>query len=221
MLCGPSKVTLNYVRATGDDPSTRKTNEDSAESEQSLSGGYMKPWGYLMYFLYGTGDGWDASGHGQPTNLHHVGARLDYAVAANLNLSLVYAQAWRDQPNAYWLGGDWAYQGRIWTNADTLAAQGGAIGQQVPDSARDIGWEVDFGISWKLLEGLTSNTTFAYWKPGNWWSYAYPNTANIYKNNRGAPIVTQTAANIPMATFNLGRDIDPLFAIETNILINF
>ena len=71
----------------------------------------MKQWGYLMYYMYGTGDGWDASGNGQPTNFHHVGGRLDYAVAANLNLSFVFSQAWRDQASSYRLGGDYAIRG--------------------------------------------------------------------------------------------------------------
>ncbi|MGD9817283.1 MAG: hypothetical protein AB7V04_01145 [Desulfomonilaceae bacterium] len=56
-LAGPSKITVNYVRATGDDTSTTHTTEDAADSEQSISAPYMKSWGYLMYYMYGTGDG--------------------------------------------------------------------------------------------------------------------------------------------------------------------
>ena len=220
-LCGPSKVTFNYVRATGDDPSTRNTSEDAAVAEQGLSAPYMKPWGYLMYYMYGTGDGWDASGNGQPTNFHHVGGRLDYAIAANLNTFVVFSQAWRDQPSSYRLGGDYAIQAQIWTNNDILNAQNGIAntGQAVPGSARDIGWELDFGHDWKLLEGLTWSTTFAVWKPGNWWAYAYPNTANIYRATGGATVIGNV--NQARATYNLGRDIDPLFAAETKLLINF
>jgi hypothetical protein len=69
------------------------------------------------------------------------------------------------------------------------------------------------------LEGLTWNSTFAYWKPGNWWAYAFPNTANIYRALGGATVIGNT--NQAIATYNLGRDIDPLFAVETNLLINF
>ena len=121
-LCGPSKVTFNYVRATGDDTSTRNTSEDAAVAEQSISAPYMKPWGYLMYYMYGTGDGWDASGNGQPTNFHHVGGRLDYAIAANLNTFVVFSKAWRDQASAYTLGGDYRIGGRPFTNNDIAAA---------------------------------------------------------------------------------------------------
>lgn len=217
-LTGPAKITLNYVRATGDDTSTRHTTEDAADSEQGLSAPYMKPWGYLMYYMYGTGDGWDASGQGQPTNFHHLGARIDYAVAANLNLFVVYSYAWRDQAVAYRLGGDWRYQAQRWTNDDIRLSQNGTYrGQAVPESAGDIGWEVDFGHDWKLLEGLTWGATFAIWKPGNWWSYAYPNTAYMYRQTAGAALT----ANETNATFNLGREIAPLFSAETRLNINF
>lgn len=217
-LTGPAKVTINYVRATGDDTSTRHTTEDAADSEQGVSAPYMKPWGYLMYYMYGTGDGWDASGQGQPTNFHHVGARIDYAVAANLNLFVVCSQAWRDQAGAYRLGGDWKYQGRKWTNDDIRRSQNGEYrGQAVPESARDIGWEVDFGHDWKLLEGLTWGSTFAIWKPGNWWAHAFPNTAYMYRQTRG----TALTANETNAIFNIGRDIDPLLSVETRLNISF
>ncbi len=217
-LAGPIKVTLNYVRATGDDISTRFTSEDAATSEQGVSACYMKDWGYLMYYMYGTGDGWDAAGWGQPTNFHHVGSRWDYAVASNLNISVTGAYAWRDQPTAYTFGGDYQKGMRPYTNADLLAFQTGASTRRpVPDSAREIGWEIDLGMNWKLLENLTWNTTFAWWQPGNWWQNAFPNTAHIYRLG----LVPNTNTSEAIATFNPGRAIDPLIAVETNLLVSF
>jgi hypothetical protein len=221
-LCGPAKVTANYVRATGNDPSTRHTTEDAADSEQSLNACYMKPWGYLMYYMYGAGDGWDAAGYGQPTNFHHLGSRLDYAIAANLNLSVVYAYAWRDQPTAYRLGGDYRIGAQQWSNEDIRLAQLGTFrGHAVPDSARDIGWEVDLGINWKLLENLTWDTTLAYWKPGTWWSFAFPNTAEIYKLGYVPTAIPNNAFGEATATQQLGREIDALFSVETRLLVSF
>lgn len=224
-FAGPTKVTLNYVRATGDDPSTRKTTEDAVDCQDGVSSPYMKPWGYLMYYMYGAGDGWDAAGHGQPTNLHHAGLRIDYAIASNLNVSLVYSRAWRDQPNAYRLGGDYRIRAQVWTNEDIRLSQALTFrGQAVPDHARDIGWEADLGVDWKLLEGLTWSTTFAYWKPGNWWSYAYPNAAYLYRLNPAGGAnanPNNTAAGETNATWNLGREIDGLFSVETKLLVNF
>lgn len=226
-LAGPAKVKLNYARATGDDPSTRHTSEDAAVSETGITSCYMKQWGYLMYYMYGTGDGWDAAGWGQPTNFQHVGAKVDYAVASNLNLRAIYSQAWRDQPNAYRLGGDYQIGARTWTNEDIRLSQLGTFrGQAVPDSARDLGWEIDLGFDWKLLENFVWTGTFAYWKPGNWWGYALPNTAQIYRARPGLPVAgaggnPNSAAGEALATFNLGRDIDPLFAAETTLVIKF
>ena len=95
----------------------------------------------------------------------------------------------------------------------------------VPESANDIGWELDFGHDWKILEGLTWSTTFALWKPGNWWAHAFPNTAYIYRTTNGLsiPASSDTAPNNQgtNAVYNIGRDIDPLFAAETKLLINF
>lgn len=223
-LCGPAKLTVNYVRATGDDPSTRHTTEDAASSEAGLNAGYMKDWGYLMYYMYGTGDGWDAAGYGQPTNFHHIGGRLDYAVASNLNIFTRYAYAWRDQPNAYRLGGDYRLGVQQWTNEDIRLSQMGVFrGHAVPDSAREIGWEADLGVNWKILENLNWDTTLAYWKPGNWWAYAYPNTAEIYRLFGGAAPTTNpnSAIGETAATQQLGRDIDALFAVETRLLVTF
>lgn len=222
MYSGPARITINYVRATGDDPSTRHTSEDAADSEQSISAPYMKEWGYLMYYMYGAGDGWDAAGYGQPDNFHHVGGKLDYAIAANLNFFGVYAYAWRDQPGAYRLGGDYKLGLQQWTNEDLRLYQLGTFrGHPVPDSAREIGWEVDLGVNWKILENLTWNTTFAYWQPGTWWSYAFPDTAHIYRVGIVPNSNTNDAAGELNATFGAGRKIDPLFAVETNLLVQF
>ena len=124
-----------------------------------------------MYYYYGTGTSYDAEGKGQPTNLQHVGARIDYAVASNLNVYGVFSTAWRDQPNAYRLGGNLLHTQEPFNNDSILDAQlGDPFLFAVPDHARDIGWEVDLGVNWKLLENLTWNSIFAFWKPGNWWS---------------------------------------------------
>jgi hypothetical protein len=227
VVAGPSKLTLNYVRATGQDPSIRYDMGDAGVAEQGASACFMQDWGLLMYYMYGTGTGWDASGNGQPTDFQHVGGRFDYAVASNLNVFGIYSYAWRDQPTGYTLGGDYAGSARLFTNDDVAQAKGvpgfGAyFGQTaVPDSARQIGWEVDTGFEWQLLENLVWRAKFAYWKPGSWWAFAYPDTAAIYRTNGGAAIVPATVANRPAALTNLGRDIDPFFAVETKLLITF
>ncbi|MFC1836062.1 hypothetical protein ACFL2Q_15305, partial [Thermodesulfobacteriota bacterium] len=179
-IIGPAKLTLNYVRSTGDNIATR-TGESSYQGGAGLNDGYMGDWAYIMYHLYGTGVCWHADGSGQPFDVHHLGGRIDYAIASNLNAWALFSHAWRDSPTAWTLGGDGRIGVRSYGNDDLWDYQRGASTlMPVPDHAREIGWEIDLGLNWKLLEGLTWNTTFAYWKPGNWWGYAFPNTAAIY-----------------------------------------
>jgi hypothetical protein len=226
VLAGPSKITFSYVRSTGDDPSTGNDDEDTARGTTGLNDCFMKGWAFLIYHMYGTGTGWNAAGNGQPVNLHHLGGRLDYAVASNLNAFVVNSWAWRDQVNAFVLGGNYSHTLARFSN-DTIAQQKGLPGfgapvaglQAVPDHARDIGWEVDFGVNWKLLGNLSWNTVIAIWKSGTWWSHAYPNTAAIYRRNGGT--VPQAPLDQVGATVGLGRAIDPLIAIESDLTVEF
>ncbi len=218
-VSGPGKLTLSYVRATGDDPSTRKTSEDAAAGNAGASSCFMGPWAYLMYEYYGTGSNWDGGGKGQPTNFHHVGLRVDYALAANLNVYGVYSRAWRDQANAFRLGGDYLHGAHDFDNDDIWAAQTAqSVHTAVPDSANDIGFEINLGMDWKILQYLTWRSKVAWWQPGSWWSYAYPNTVNIYANT--VPGVVPVA-NRDQALVGLGRSIDPLFGFESVLQVDF
>jgi hypothetical protein len=143
---------------------------------------------------------------------------MDYAVASNFNVFGVGSYSWRDQPNSFRVAGNSLNAVQRFTNDNTGALFTNPNIMAVPDHARDIGWEVDFGADWKLLEGLTWNNTFAYWQPGTWWSYAYPNTANLYNIT---PRGTAPTANFAAASVNSGRKIDPLFAIKTELAVNF
>ena len=226
VMAGPSKVTFSYVRSMGDDPSTRKDDEDTGRGTTGVNNCYIRYWGLLMYDMYGTGTGWNAGGRGQPVNLHHVGGRLDYAVAANLNLFVVNSWAWRDQANAFVLGGNYSHTVARFSN-DTIAQQKGFPGfdppvpglRPVPDYANDIGWEVDLGWNWRILESLTWNSVLAFWQPRSWWSHAYPNTAEIYRRNGGT--VPQAPRDQVGATSGLGRKIDPLIGFESSISVEF
>ena len=35
-----------------------------------------------------------------------------------------------------------------------------------------LGYEIDLGLNWKLLEGWQFSVVGAYWAPGKWFSYA-------------------------------------------------
>ena len=81
--------------------------------------------------------------------------------------------------------------------------------------------ELDLGLDWKLLENLTLSSTFALWQPGNWWSYAYPNTAALYRAMGRPNANTENAAGEALAVIGADRSIDPLFAVETRLLVAF
>jgi hypothetical protein len=110
---------------------------------------------------------------------------------------------------------------------DTIARQKGLSGfgplvsglQAIPENANDIGWEVDLGWSWKVLENLTWNSVLALWQPGAWWSYAYPNTAEIYRRNGG--VVPQFPPDQAGATYGFGRPINMLVGFESSFLVEF
>jgi hypothetical protein len=217
LMTGPAKLTFCYVRATGDDPSTRKTTEEGGHGDP-VNPVFMRPWGYLMYWTYGTGYAFGPGGLGQVSNCHHLGFRVDYAVAANLNLFGVWSHAWRDQPGAFQLAGNDLHTQRRFTNDDLMAAQSSGDVRQVPGYANDIGWEVDIGFRWKWLENLTWEFTIAYWQPGDWWSHAYPNTAAIYAHT--APEAAPTPNSL-LARMNPTRPIDPLLAFESAFVVDF
>ena len=89
---------------------------------------------------------------------------------------------------------------------------GGVYTPTIPDGA--LGYEIDAGFDWKLLEGMTARCTAGYWVPGNWWSYACAdkslNSWGYYTLNTGSGWGT-----IP------GKHIDPVFGMEFKLEGNF
>ena len=85
------------------------------------------------------------------------------------------------------------------------ANSGANLTPTIPDGA--LGYEIDAGFDWKLLEGLTARCTAGYWLPGNWFSYAcadksVPNWGSYTLNAGGG------WGTIP------GKTIDPVFGLE-------
>jgi hypothetical protein len=118
---------------------------------------------------------------------------------------------WRDAAQAFRLGGNQQFKLEYYSNGDN---QADPTYIPVPSDKDSIGWEIDAGFDWKLLENLTWNMVFAYWQPGEWWKYALPDTASFWAT---------TYPNFPTAggSINPNREIDPLFAIESTLSIHF
>jgi len=142
-----------------------------------------RPYCYLLAH-YGAGNNsYSATGQCLFQDFLAYAARVDYAVASNLNLfaSCIFAQRASNTgtPQGFY-NGTWAPQ--VDTNQANAPNSGTISGNSfmpftwyvtpnVPDN--DLGWEVNAGINWKLLENFRFDALFAYWKPGKWFNWAY------------------------------------------------
>jgi hypothetical protein len=248
-VCGPTKLSLLYSWMNGPDRRGHRThgiNQGSflgrAHVEQSQSSpnpiiqsnsssntGLFRPYSYLMVYNYGMGAFFNAdTGNGYADDASIFAARLDYAIAANLNIfaSGIYADR---IGNAYGWGflspidraGNltpqvWGfYRGPV-PGADTGLAYTTNRRPNIPDS--NLGWEIDAGFDWKLLEGLNLNATFAYWQPGKWFNYACVDKSVIGWNTASA-----NAAGDPANYFGIrpNRTIDAILAAEIMVVGEF
>jgi hypothetical protein len=174
----------------------------------------FRPYSLIMVSNYGSGVGaLDRGGNGYMVDGNVWAARVDYALAANLNVYSSFLYAKRASH-----GYGWGYikPGSVDTGSidgtvvyrptGTYAAPSPAI----PDNS--LGWEVTAGLDWKLAEGYLLSLTAAYWEPGRWFNYACISKAVPGWN---AP----AAGNL--WGINPNRDIDPIFGLLTNLSIYF
>jgi hypothetical protein len=145
----------------------------------SLHGNFdvFRPYNYLFSYNYGSGLGaYNLSGHGYVRDAFVFATRLDYAVAANLNLfgSLFYAHRTSNGyswgcigPNAGagFFNPSPFPDGNININLNRYAAS-----PNIPENS--LGYEINLGLDWRLLEGLTCGVLVGYWQPGKWFNYA-------------------------------------------------
>ena len=233
VLAGPAKVSLLAAWCGGGDRrmgSVRGINQGdltgsgvgSTDATSFSNTSVFRPYSFLAVYMYGLGTSINAAtGYGYVDDAMTYGARLDYAVAANLNLFGTFF--WADRVgNAYGWGFlrpatldgglvdvpgaiERAYRGTTNVNASANVAP------NIPDN--NLGWEIDAGFDWKLLEGLTLRSTFAYWVPGKWFSYAAmdkanPNWLQGTLNNPGALAGGGNWGTTP------GRTIDPVYGVD-------
>jgi len=178
----------------------------------------FRPYSFLLSYNYGSGfNAYNLSLDGFMRDSYVLAARADYAVAANLNLFGTFMWAERTS-NGY----GWACiaptdplmpaQFVLAPNNGNLqfAINGAAGSPNIPDRA--LGWEIDTGFDWKLLEGFTTNFTLAYWVPGKWFNYACI--------DRSVP-----AWNVPAAANFFGtrpdKVINPILGGQVNMSFSF
>jgi hypothetical protein len=187
-VAGPAKLRLLYAIASGlvhDNNNITKAYEPWPINYQA-----MKPYQFLMFetFAGGNNGGWNATDvtfvsddHGMMSDAYCYAARIDYAVASNLNIWGSYIWAHRLERAGAWKGGI------LSTGADATAAQrqgfvarnfgaasgelGGPVNPFVDDGY--LGWELGIGADWKLLENLNMHVQWNYWQVGDWFDQAY------------------------------------------------
>jgi opacity protein-like surface antigen len=137
---------------------------------------------------------------------------LDYALASNLNVFGSFLYATRVSHGYGWgfikpAGVPGAITGAInFTPTGTFATPSPAI----PDNS--LGWEVDAGLNWNLLENWMLDVTAGYWQPGKWFNYACISKA-------------VPGWDVPTAANNFGvspdRSIGPVVAFVTRLTVGF
>ncbi len=232
-MAGPAKLSLMWAQASGPDRATRDQNPTKIYAAFPINYEALEPYNYLMFYTYGGGtlgnpnlNNWfgssaNADGTGQMSDARAFGGRIDYALAANLNIWGSYLWAERLERNGYWAGqfgsGNWYGADQVSNgfpgNENAAAAQlwkrknfggTGPYNPYVDDSF--IGWEMGCGLDWKLLEGVTLRVRYAYWQPGGWFDQAFF-------------AVTNTAQGLAGRGLMVGRS--PIHATSTSFLVEF
>jgi len=222
-LVGPAKLSLLQVWTPGSDRrnGTLIGKQPSAFVHHSNydrrlgNFGLLYPYSWLLARDYGSGlNAYTLSAWGYMRDAFVLAARLDYAIAANLNVALSLFRADRTSHGYSW--------GCIGPNAGRGAFRGTPDGNinlnlnryrdspNIPDGS--LGTEIGLSMDWKLLEQLVLSINAAYWQPGAWFSYACV--------DRSVPgWETGTAANLygtrPM------KNIDPVVGGQFLLTVDF
>lgn len=240
-LCGPAKISFLYSWVPG--PDRRHgiwINKQSWENifiptfpQRNLFGNSQAflPYSLLMSYQYGAGlNATNVNGEGYMTDASSWGARLDYAVASNLNVYTSFFYANRVSKGWGWSslilsGGAFGgptqvvLLGQNFTSANQNQLINGA--PSIPDDF--LGWEVTAGADWKLLEGLTFKARGAYWQPGGWFKFACIDKRFVTFDAGGTatPLQTDGAAIGSSWGVNPNRSIDPIWGFQSYLVFDF
>jgi hypothetical protein len=184
-VCGPSKISFLGAWTPGPDrrAGTLIDRQPAAfvrhRTFDRMHGSFdvFRPYSYLFSYNYGGGLGaYNLSGDGYLRDAFVLAARLDYAVASNLNVFGAFFQANRTSHGYSWgcIGPNAGLVGSAFASAPdgniNIALNRYAAAPNIPDTS--LGYEIDLGFDWKLLENFTGGFLLGYWQPGKWFSYA-------------------------------------------------
>lgn len=142
---------------------------------QLANTGFFYPYSWLLVYNYGGGtNAFNTNREGQLLDANAFATRLDYAFAANLNVWVSILTAERLSH-----GYGWGYISLLADTARATPTQPGDYNNScpaIPDNS--LGYEMNAGLDWMLLQNLRFEARLAYWKPGKWWSYACRSRSN-------------------------------------------
>lgn len=240
---GPLKASLLYSWVPGPDRRhgiwiNNQTWENAINGTFLGNSKYYDPYSFLMAYQYGAGlNAVDRNGEGFMTDAISYGARLDYALASNLNLHTTFFYANRLSHGWGWgcLVPDSAANvvllGRSnglglyvpATNNSFVIGGTGAAAPSIPDNA--LGWEIGAGLDWKLLEGFQLSLRGSYWQPGKWFNYACIDKSQVVSgtviDGHVAPLATDGTLIGSGWGINPNRNIDPIWGLQSTLQADF
>jgi len=176
VVAGPMRLSLMWAQASG--RVLNNGNPTKLYADFNINYQALEPYNFLMFYTYGGGNQrFNADGHGEMSDAYAFAGRVDYAAASNLNCWASYIWAHRLEQNGYFFG-HYNSVGLVSSAADRITFAANA-GRALPPIGNPyvtdgyLGFEVDAGVNWKLLEGMTATFKYAYWQPGDWFKEAY------------------------------------------------
>jgi hypothetical protein len=220
VMVGPAKASFIYAWLPGPD----RRNGVLIDRQPYFYGfgnyGLFAPYSLLTCFYYGAGlDLFNLNTDGFMNDASILAMRLDYAVASNLNLFGSFFWADRASTSGY----GWGFirpAAPVLPNPPQISrvefANLSTINAVTPDAPtvpdNNLGWEIDAGLDWQLLDKWTVRFIAAYWQPGKWFNYA---------------CIDKTVPNwdIPSAANRFGinpdRIIDPILGMKVKLIVEF
>jgi hypothetical protein len=241
VLAGPARISFLYAFLPG--PDRRRgvliDRQPYILGPDVANTGLFRPYSFILNAGYasGAGAGFEAfdstvtsgrdalnhEGEGYMSDASVLALRLDYAAAANLNVfaSVLHANRVSDgygwgfiKPRRNW-GTNTATVNFIRQGVDPLTYDPAPT---IPD--KDLGWEVDLGMSWQLLEGWTLHMNTGYWRPGRWWNFACADR-EVPNWNSDFYYIPQTTTSANSWGTNPDRPIDGIIATEIVLSTEF
>ena len=212
-MAGPAKASFIYAWLPGPDRRHGVLIDRQPYFYGFANNGLFMPYSLVMNFYYGGGlNLYNLNTDGYINDASILAGRLDYAVASNLNVFGSFC--WADRASGAGYG--WGFIRPAATgstvqfqNLSTInAARTDA--PSIPDNS--LGWEIDAGIDWQLLDKWTVRMAAGYWQPGRWFNYAcidktVPNWDNPSPANQFG--------------INPNRVIDPVIGIRILVTVEF